>query len=241
MSALAERPISLSVSKTLIILNKNKIDALIPMPVLFYVVGYIIIASSNSVHALAGGIIIYAMYVHYLLISIRILRFVGQRIYWPAAPHTDHYRRYNYPQMARSRIRLISMPYIINAFVGSNISSNVLEGAGWRWGCTSSVHISSSCLTHIISDGMFAILVPVSLAPLIITLLWAERKARKMNIVSTTTDAPKLSFFARTILVAEQLDVLGLLLIGTSVALILLPLTLTNSAKGGWKNGACYH
>ncbi len=133
------------------------------------------------------------------------------------------------------------MPYIINAFVGSNISSNVLEGAGWRWGCTSSVHISSSCLTHIISDGMFAILVPVSLAPLIITLLWAERKARKMNIVSTKTDAPKLSFFARTILVAEQLDVLGLLLIGTSVALILLPLTLTNSAKGGWKNGACYH
>ena len=88
---------------------------------------------------------------------------------------------------------------------------------------------------------MFAILVPVSLAPLIITLLWAERKARKMNIVTTKTDAPQLSFFARTILVAEQLDILGLLLIGTSVALILLPLTLSNSAKGGWKNGACHH
>lgn len=33
---------------------------------------------------------------------------------------------------------LISLPFIINAFVGSNIATNVLNGAGWRWGCTSS-------------------------------------------------------------------------------------------------------
>ena len=75
------------------------------MSVLFYVVGYIVIASSNSVHALAGGIIIYAMYVHYLLIFIRLLIFVSQRIYWLAALDPDHHRRYNHPQMARSRVR----------------------------------------------------------------------------------------------------------------------------------------
>ena len=73
------------------------------MSVLFYVVGYIVIASSNSVHALAGGIIIYAMYVHYLLIFIRLLIFVSQRIYWLAALDPDHHCRYNHPQMARSR------------------------------------------------------------------------------------------------------------------------------------------
>lgn len=87
---------------------------------------------------------------------------------------------------------------------------------------------------------MFAILVPVSLAPLIITLLWAERKARKLGVIARSKHADENSSesYARRILkAAEKLDLLGLLLIGTSVALILLPLTLSQSAKGGWRNG----
>lgn len=36
---------------------------------------------------------------------------------------------------------------------------------------------------------------------------------------------------------AEQLDLIGLVLLGGSVALILLPLTLAKKAEGGWKNG----
>ena len=87
---------------------------------------------------------------------------------------------------------------------------------------------------------MFAILVPVSLAPLIITLLWAERKARKLGVIARskhTDDNPSESYSRRILNAAEKLDVLGLLLIGTSVALILLPLTLSQSAKGGWRNG----
>lgn len=31
---------------------------------------------------------------------------------------------------------LISLPFVVNAFIGSNISSDVIFGAGWRWGCT---------------------------------------------------------------------------------------------------------
>lgn len=87
---------------------------------------------------------------------------------------------------------------------------------------------------------MFAILVPVSLAPLIITLLWAERKARKLGVIARskhTDNNPSESYSRRILNAAEKLDVLGLLLIGTSVALILLPLTLSQSAKGGWRNG----
>lgn len=30
---------------------------------------------------------------------------------------------------------LTSAPFIINAFVGSNISASVLKHLGWRWGC----------------------------------------------------------------------------------------------------------
>lgn len=44
-------------------------------------------------------------------------------------------------------------------------------------------------------DGMFAILVPASLLPLIITLLWAEQKAKRLGIVDASlpdpNDAPR--------------------------------------------------
>lgn len=86
------------------------------------------------------------------------------------------------------------------------------------------------------ADGMFAILIPVSLAPLIGTLLWAERKARKNGLIRRS-DAPRGSLVKKIIATLDQLDVIGLLLIGTSVALILLPLTLSENAKGGWHNG----
>ncbi len=33
------------------------------------------------------------------------------------------------------------------------------------------------------ADGMFAILIPTSLAPLIVTLVWAERKAKRLGLV----------------------------------------------------------
>lgn len=42
----------------------------------------------------------------------------------------------------------------------------MLEGAGWRWGY-----------------GMFAILVPAALAPLIGTLVWAEWAARRRGYI----------------------------------------------------------
>ena len=77
---------------------------------------------------------------------------------------------------------LTSAPFILNAFVGAMISAGILgdDGGGWRWGCT--CLICSHLLTlnaFFLQDGMFAILVPVALAPLIVTLAWAERKAYK--------------------------------------------------------------
>jgi hypothetical protein len=150
---------------------------------------------------------------------------------------------------------------------------------------------------------MFAILVPISLAPLILTLLWAERKAKRLGLVPTpsssdqnpdsgtpltpldphphsspathaegyingtgagngapldygSTGSPTKQSFSpppaataaagrksktKTILsriwkIGEQLDVIGLMLLGGGVACILLPLTLAEAAKGGWRN-----
>ena len=116
---------------------------------------------------------------------------------------------------------MTSAPFIINAFIGANVSTGVLEHSTWRWGY-----------------GMFAILVPASLAPLIITLLWAERKAKRLGLAPASTAFVGDTIIQRAWHFSEQLDLVGLVLLGTSVALILLPLTLSQTAKGGWDNAS---
>lgn len=109
------------------------------------------------------------------------------------------------------------------------------------------ITISTDVFSHI--DGMFAILVPVSLSPLIITLFWAENKAKASGLVRnhrrTSSSGSKpdqdSSFSAKARYLAEQLDVIGLTLLGGSVALILLPLTLSQTSKSGWKNGEGFY
>ena len=85
---------------------------------------------------------------------------------------------------------------------------------------------------------MFAILVPASLLPLIITLFWAENKAKKIGLVEqqlaaegaiveilTSKNESWVQWIYKT---SGQLDVIGLLLLGAGVALILLPLLLVS-------------
>jgi len=95
---------------------------------------------------------------------------------------------------------------------------------------------------------MFAILVPTALAPLIITLLWAERRAKKLALLDSPRPCsrsnsrhPNLSqepLIVRFRQTAEQLDLIGLFLLGFAVSLILLPLTISQNVKGNWKNGS---
>ncbi|SJL02116.1 related to siderophore iron transporter mirC [Armillaria ostoyae] len=170
----------------------------------FYVVGYIVIASAQNIQTVAGGIVLYAVgYTGLQLLTSIIIADIT----------TLQWRGF--------AVGMTSLPFIINAFIGSNVSTQVLEGAGWRWGY-----------------GMFAILVPASLSPLIITLVWAERKAKRLGLVPEKPKASNSdkSLLQRTLEVISQLDVVGLVLIGTSVALILLPLTLAENASGGWNN-----
>ncbi|KAI0666516.1 drug:h+ antiporter [Trametes maxima] len=174
----------------------------------FYVIGYIVIASANGVGALAAGIILYAIGYTGLQLLTQIIVADITSLKWRGLISS-----------------LTSMPFIINAFIGSNVSTQVLEHSTWRWGY-----------------GMFAILIPVSLSPLIITLLWAENKARRLGLINpvsphANTEAKSETPILRRIWnVAEQLDVVGLIILGTAVALILLPLTLAKGAKGMWHN-----
>ncbi|KAJ3980144.1 drug:h+ antiporter [Lentinula detonsa] len=113
---------------------------------------------------------------------------------------------------------LLAIPFIVNSFIGPNIATAVLETVGWRWGY-----------------GMFVILVPICLSPLIITITWAERKAQRLGLSPVKEISPK-SLLERARIMAEELDLLGLVLITACIALILLPLTLTGTVNGGWSN-----
>lgn len=169
---------------------------------LFYVIGYIVIASAHSVGAIAAGIILYAVGYTGLQLLTQIIIADITTLKWRGLVSS-----------------LTSAPFIINAFIGANVSTGVLEHSNWRWGY-----------------GMFAILVPASLAPLIITLYWAERKAKRLGLAPDSTAFVGDTLWQRVWNFSEQLDLVGLVLVGTAVALILLPLTLTQTAKGGWNN-----
>ncbi|KAH7922339.1 hypothetical protein BV22DRAFT_1121535 [Leucogyrophana mollusca] len=199
---------------------------------IFYVVGYTVIASAPNISTIAGGIVLYAVGYTGLQLLTQIIIADITTLRWRGIV-----------------VSMVSAPFLVNAFIGSNISASVLENIGWRWGY-----------------GMFAILVPVALAPLIITLLWAERKAKRLGMVREVASSrayghsrsrsrtfsrnssrrpvsatshlgggaqaresvsPRFSKFA------EQLDLVGLTLLGAAISLILLPLTL---AQGNWKH-----
>ena len=124
----------------------------------------------------------------------------------------------------------MSLPYIINAFVGSKIAASITTPNptnGWRWGY-----------------GMFAILLPCAIAPVISTLAWAERKAQKMGLVKLDTNAVlvrdetgnKRGVGRGFVKFATDMDLFGLLLLGTGWALLLIALTLSAQAVGGWSN-----
>ena len=89
---------------------------------------------------------------------------------------------------------------------------------------------------------MFAILVPASLAPLILTLFWAENKAKSLGLAAPPPVGDDIAprgknpVLRRAWLFAEQLDLVGLVMLGTAVAFILLPMTLAQRAKGSWSN-----
>lgn len=122
----------------------------------------------------------------------------------------------------------MASPFIVNAFIGSKVYARVLANDqvnGWRWGY-----------------GMFAIIVPVALAPLIATLFWGQRKAERVGIVPEKTheelEIERLrgheSFGSKAVRLVKESDFAGLFILGVGLALLLIPLTLSKTL--GWSN-----
>ncbi|TYJ52549.1 hypothetical protein B9479_006838 [Cryptococcus floricola] len=130
-------------------------------------------------------------------------------------------------------VGIYSFPYIIWAFVAGDISSGIsaYTSEGWRWGY-----------------GMFTILVPVCIAPALIILFWADKKAKKVGALSLASstytrdmiirkqEAAQRTWYQTCIHYARQIDAVGLLLLGFAFGCILSPFTLSSTASKGYKN-----
>ncbi|KAG8830512.1 hypothetical protein FRC17_004763 [Serendipita sp. 399] len=176
----------------------------------FYVVGYILIASSHGVSQYAAGKVFQSA-------GQTGLQLLSQVIVADITPL----------KWRGFVTACLSGPFIINSFVGSKIASSITTHdphRGWRWGY-----------------GMFCILVPVSLAPILAVLVWGENKAKKLGLVKRIkpTDEETVSRgnqVKKILNFAIEMDLLGLILFGLGWALLLIPLTLSAGAKGGWQN-----
>ncbi|KAJ9243422.1 hypothetical protein DTO169E5_2665 [Paecilomyces variotii] len=113
---------------------------------------------------------------------------------------------------------LPELPFLGTVWIGPMIADAVLRHSSWRWGY-----------------GMWAIILPAAFLPLGLTLLLNQRKARRLNLIKPRAwkgtgwvDALRNTWY--------DLDMFGLILLSSAVALILIPLTLAANAKDGWKN-----
>lgn len=115
---------------------------------------------------------------------------------------------------------LLSGWFILNVFVATEIATGMLAHSTWRWGY-----------------GMFAILMPATLLPLMLSLLWAQWKGKKI-LKARGVRALRESRITRLKHALIAMDFVGLVLLGLSLALILLTFALVYKAKGQWKNSS---
>ncbi|UZJ53188.1 hypothetical protein CBS101457_002508 [Exobasidium rhododendri] len=112
-------------------------------------------------------------------------------------------------------IGLLSLPYIIN-FACAPLISAPLIASNWRWG-----------------PGSFAIIMPVAMAPIIISLALSQHKAHKESL------APRHAYrsmgpWKAVKAFVNDVDLGCLILIAAGFILILLPLGLHAYAAKGW-------
>ncbi|CDR88145.1 related to Siderophore iron transporter 3 [Sporisorium scitamineum] len=133
---------------------------------------------------------------------------------------------------------LTSAPYLVLPWVGNLIQArlNTHHPEGWRWGY-----------------GMFAIMAPVCVAPIIIVLTYVDHKARKageLSFASSRLETQRAQEqqtiqvrrdtlkerWANLIQLCKEMDLIGLFLLAMSFALILVPFSIYKSAEKQWRN-----
>ncbi|KAJ4305739.1 ferrioxamine B transporter [Kalmusia sp. IMI 367209] len=114
-----------------------------------------------------------------------------------------------------------ALPFIINTWVSGDVSEATLKATSWRWGV-----------------GMWCIIFPVCSLPLILSLSWVGRKAKKAGSLDNYK-TPYQIYGPKKIAVALfwQLDVIGIILLIAVFGLVLVPFTLAGGESAQWGKG----
>jgi len=106
-------------------------------------------------------------------------------------------------------------PYIVTTWIGGPIADSVIAGPGWRWGF-----------------GIWAIVTPVVVVPLIVLFLLSQRRAKKAGLLDHIEKKPVTlkSVYDYCI----EVDLLGIILLAAGMALTLLPFTLYSQQNKSW-------
>lgn len=112
-------------------------------------------------------------------------------------------------------------PYLINAWVNGNITSQILANSSWQWGV-----------------GMYAIIMPFVALPAIISLLIAGRRAKKSKklVGLATLKEVHGSYSALAVDLFWRLDLVGLILVCAVLSLVLLPMTIAGGTTSRWNH-----
>ncbi|KAL2847484.1 major facilitator superfamily domain-containing protein [Aspergillus pseudoustus] len=172
---------------------------LIFFSVFFYTLGTVIETAANNVQTFCAGAVIYQIGYTGVMFLVEVL--IGDTT------------------STRSRLLfsyIPATPFIINTWIGGNLTDAVLKVTSWRWGI-----------------GMFTIIFPVCSIPLFLTLVYGHWKAKKV------TSYPSLiSVFGTKRFLVEifwRMDILGIILLIAVFALILVPFTIARSSTDQWK------
>lgn len=172
-----------------------------------YLLGFIILAASQNFGTLVAGTVFYA----FGNTGTQIMQQIILADYFPS-------------KWRGFAIGILSFPYLINFACAPLITKQLVHFGSeatspWRWG-----------------PGSFAIVMPVVVAPIIVSLLWTQHKGKKSGLVPRH---PYLSMpFGQAFRAfAADMDLGCLLLISAGFILILLPLGLHAYAPKQYESG----
>lgn len=122
-------------------------------------------------------------------------------------------------------IAFLGAPFLVLPWISGFIVESMIAKS-WRWGY-----------------GMFTIILPCTVLPCAFALIYIQRKAKQSGIVAKNaakygikTNYSSKAWVGKIYKFSVEMDLLGLLVLGTSLALILLPMSLYESADNGFRN-----
>ncbi|KAK1547721.1 major facilitator superfamily transporter [Colletotrichum paranaense] len=128
---------------------------------------------------------------------------------------------YSVGQIPRAlMLSFATTPYIFITWAAGPITDSILreDGIGWRWGL-----------------GMWAIVAPVVIGPLVLLFLWNQHKAKKMGVIDSRGSIKNISG-AKILKFLIDVDALGILILAAGMALFLLPFNIYSYQTEGWRS-----